>query len=96
MLLGKDRKLLVYNKINIIININNKMNKTSPGTWDLRIKEYEVDPSWKDHPIYKNKSYIDYRKKFEDSKKGNYLSDFPLTISISTTFFKNSRTHRTL
>ena len=69
----------------MIIDVNH-MAETAPTTWDLRIKEFEVDPSWKDHPIYKNKSYIDYRKKFEDAKKGNYLADFPLNIDIEPTY----------
>ena len=34
------------------------MTQSIQTTWETRIKEYELDPSWKDHPIYKNKSYI--------------------------------------
>ena len=33
--------------------------------WDSNIKEYEIDPSWKKEPIYKDKKYLDYRSKGE-------------------------------
>ena len=65
------------------------MTQSIQTTWETRIKEYELDPSWKDHPIYKNKSYINYRKKWKDAEKGNYLGDFPLNIEIEPTYYCN-------
>ena len=32
--------------------------------WDSNIKEYEVDPSWKKHPIYSSEEYQLYRNKW--------------------------------
>ena len=32
--------------------------------WDSNISEYEIDPSWKNHKIYKTKEYKEYRKKW--------------------------------
>ena len=38
--------------------------------WDSNIKEYEIDPTWKDHEIYKSNEYLDYRKKWAKISKG--------------------------
>jgi len=57
--------------------------------WDELVQEVEVDPTWKDHPIYKKKEYIDYRKKWEQTRKGDLVTDFPLNIEVEPTYFCN-------
>ena len=52
--------------------------------WNSTIKEYEVDPTWKDHPIYKDKSYRDYRSNWMKAELGKYLGDFCGNSSVSS------------
>ena len=59
------------------------MTKTNIETlWDSRIKDFEIDPSWKDHPIYQTKEYIEYRKKWNMVMQGKLVADFPLNIEL--------------
>ena len=57
--------------------------------WDSNIKEFEVDPSWKEHEIYKSSQYKEYRTKWGEVSKGKYLSSFPLNIEMEPTYYCN-------
>ena len=57
--------------------------------WDNNIQEFEVDSSWKEHPIFKTKEYLDYREKFKKASKGEYLGKFPLNIELEPTYYCN-------
>ena len=57
--------------------------------WDSRIKEFEIDPSWKDHPIYQTKEHIEYRKKWAEATQGKLVADFPLNIELEPTYYCN-------
>lgn len=57
--------------------------------WDSKIKEFEIDPTWKFHPIYKNKDYLDYRSKWSECSKGKLVTEFPLNIEMEPTYYCN-------
>ncbi len=57
--------------------------------WDSNISEYEIDPSWKNHKIYKTKEYKEYRKKWAQASSGKYLENFPLNIEMEPTYYCN-------
>ena len=70
-----NNKILNKKKEKLISNVNsniykkiseNKLNLLNGDLyWDSNISEYEVDPSWKKHKIYKSKEYLDYRDKWK-------------------------------
>ena len=64
-------------------------NNNIETTWSSRIREYEVDPSWKKHPIYEKQSYKNYRKNWEKAGQGKHLESFPLNIEIEPTYYCN-------
>ena len=57
--------------------------------WDSNIKEYEVDPSWKKHPIYNSEEYQLYRNKWSKISEGKVLTEFPLNIEMEPTYYCN-------
>tara|TARA_B100002019_G_C21241895_1_gene586033 strand:+ start:422 stop:1498 length:1077 start_codon:yes stop_codon:yes gene_type:complete len=57
--------------------------------WDKNIKEYEVDPSWKDHAIYKTEEYKAYRQKWSNVSQGKMKTEFPLNIEMEPTYYCN-------
>ena len=57
--------------------------------WDSNIKEYEVDPTWKEHKIYKTEKYKSYRDKWNKVSKGKLLTNFPLNIEMEPTYYCN-------
>ena len=57
--------------------------------WNERIREFEVDPIWKQHPIYQSERYIEYKRNWKKAAKGEYLSDFPLNIEVEPTYYCN-------
>ena len=57
--------------------------------WDSNIKEYEVDPSWKKHPIYSSEEYQLYRNKWSKVSRGKVLTEFPLNIEMEPTYYCN-------
>lgn len=57
--------------------------------WDSTINEYEIDPSWKEHPVYKNSKYQNYRKNWSKAAKGEFLDSFPLNMEIEPTYYCN-------
>ena len=57
--------------------------------WDSNIKEFEVDPSWKEHEIYKSSQYKEYRTKWGEVSRGKYLGSFPLNIEMEPTYYCN-------
>ena len=65
------------------------LNTKIDNLWDSRIKEFEIDSSWKDHPVYQTKEYKEYRKKWDQATKGNLVSDFPLNIELEPTYYCN-------
>ena len=66
------------------------MNDTNLETlWNSRIKEFEVDPTWKDHPIYQTDEYKEYRKNWEKVSKGEMTAPFPLNIEVEPTYYCN-------
>ena len=75
------------NKANLKNNYQDK--KNSDLYWDSNIKEYEIDPSWKRHEVYKSKKYKEYRDKWSKAEKGKYLSNFPLNIEMEPTYYCN-------
>ena len=75
------------NKANLKNNYQDK--KNSDLYWDSNIKEYEIDPSWKKHEVYKSKKYKEYRDKWSKAEKGKYLSNFPLNIEMEPTYYCN-------
>ncbi len=57
--------------------------------WNERIREFEVDPIWKQHPIYQSERYKEYKRNWKKAAKGEYLSDFPLNIEVEPTYYCN-------
>ena len=57
--------------------------------WDSNIKEYEVDPSWKNHAIYKTVKYKAYREKWSNVSQGKMKTEFPLNIEMEPTYYCN-------
>ena len=57
--------------------------------WDSNISEYEIDPSWRNHEVYKNPKYIEYRKKWDLVSKGKLTTEFPLNIELDATYYCN-------
>ena len=57
--------------------------------WDNRIKEFEIDSSWKDHPMFQTKEYIEYREKWNMATQGKLVADFPLNIELEPTYYCN-------
>ena len=53
--------------------------------WD-NISEHEIDNSWRDH---QTPEYIEYRRNFELAQKREYLSEFPLSVEIESSYHCN-------
>jgi radical SAM protein with 4Fe4S-binding SPASM domain len=62
-----------------------KITSERQGFWD-NISEYEIDPSWRNNP---SKEYLEYREKFEQAKKQNYVGTFPISIEIEASYYCN-------
>ena len=69
------------NKTNIKNNYQDK--KNSDLYWDSNIKEYEIDPSWQKHEVYKSKNIKNIGKNGQKQKKGNILVIFLLILKWS-------------
>ena len=65
------------------------MKRNADLYWDSNIQEFEVDSTWKEHPIYKTKEYLEYREKFKKASEGRYLGAFPLNIELEPTYYCN-------
>ena len=63
--------------------------KNVDNLWDSRIKEFEIDSSWKDHSMYQTEEYKDYRKNWDLATQGNLVTDFPLNIELEPTYYCN-------
>ncbi|OUW57823.1 MAG: hypothetical protein CBD57_04105 [Candidatus Pelagibacter sp. TMED197] len=64
-------------------------NTNKDNLWSSRIKEFEIDPSWKEHPVYKTEEYKNYRKKWNEATQGKLVTDFPLNIELEPTYYCN-------
>ena len=65
------------------------MEKQFDLLWDSKIKEYEIDPTWKNDPIYKKEEYLNYRSKWNSCSKGELTTEFPLNIEMEPTYYCN-------
>ena len=56
--------------------------------WE-RIKEFEVDSTWKEHSVYQSDRYKEYKNNWKKAKKGEFKSDFPLNLEVEPTYYCN-------